>query len=302
MLMITPSAIRPHNRRPFLAFLMPVLGVLSTLSAADIASFTNRKAPADGSGDVHRLKVGTGERTDFTSSVGSLTWKVEDYPSGANSSTSTGASFSWQAPFIINAGADDTAYPSVRQVMVSATRGSTGSSGYASMSWVFNIYPPTSETFILLSYEKGYGATTLTGYYIGAGFKALVLINPQDVSFAECEVRENTCPATNVTGSYFNSLGAHAVGTWLIVDPPNANLTDLARINPPGGYYQIPSLLPAAAGNLDWNIPSNYRLVGSASYETWCHHVHNFTKPTGPVMTTSKGGLSSTRDASKGGK
>jgi hypothetical protein len=277
-----------------------------SIHASDaIASYVNRfDTTANGVTNNKRLIIGVGEWIDCTSNVGSITWEVSRYPSGAEYSTSTGPLFSWRAPLITHGSNSDLNYPSSVEYKISASRdGTSTGSGYAIESWVFKVYPPRINV-----YTRGaswtYPETTTSAGYIGVGFDATFQIQPTDVSFRGCRFREDACPAVNVTGYFWDKAHNHPeTQSWIDI-PANSTLPDQIGIPPPGYYYNPRLRVVIPAGTWDWYIGMRYGLVGGTEteWETYCHQKQSTSKPTGISCTEEKGDAKLTRPVASGPK
>ncbi|MBU1862554.1 MAG: hypothetical protein KKH94_02685, partial [Candidatus Omnitrophica bacterium] len=162
--------------------------------------------------------------------------------------------------------------------------------GSADNTIVFTAVEPSGVT---MEQEPGTGIWHIYGT-ASAGFKGRPYITPNDVSFINIQVREQTCTGTG-TGfySYLNGI-VHPVGSWISVGvgtnakPSKVNGVDTIQSGSKGP--------PFSNGIFTWPIPWEFR-VGSSSAKEFTIVTHQQVADSTGKVTISKGGVSVSKNA-----
>jgi len=222
--------------------------------------------------DRTRKKLGVGEKATLTlqpSSLSSVAWSISG--SGTLSSTSGN-------PVTFTA-SDRASTPSI-----------TATCEGCSLTIDFTVVEPAG---VIFEQEAGTGIWHINGY-ASAGFKGRPYITPNDVSFVNIEVREQSCVGTG-TGYYSELNGlVHPVGSWGSVStgttekPNKFDLVDKVE----SGI----GASPFSDGTFTWLIPWEFR-VGSGNAKVFTTVPQQQDTDSAGKVTISKGGISVNKNA-----
>lgn len=279
-----------------LAFLF--LAVVSACVADDnIITHLTRVGSAEDSNNRTRTSVGAGEWVDFKSVVGDMEWKWRPIDSPDSTNAGAGRTFAWQAPMISGA----TRPLGFRQYYIEGSQNS--SSGLSSQTFVFTVYPPSGVSYP----KKAEDVWVYPDANAGAGYNSNIIVLPTSVSFDECQIMEDECPAINVTGYFVELAGKHpASPDWLGLNQYNRFPVDQIGVKPPGFLPKTKfpkgddvDTNPFGDGTWDWSIPQRYRVVGSGTSAVYCEISQTAIIDERGVMTVGKGDTNHTRIPSK---
>ena len=147
---------------------------------------------------------------------------------------------------------------------------------------------------IIMEQEVGTGVWHINGT-ASVGFKGRPYVTPNDVSFINIEVREQTCTGTG-TGfySYLNGI-IHSLGNWVSVG--SGTTTEPSKVNGVDTIQSGSKGPPFSDGTFTWPIPWEFR-VGTGTTKVFTTVTHQQIADSTGKVTISKGGISVSKNAS----
>lgn len=223
---------RPANPASSAGAVAPCPCTNATVSSQTVATVPSNRA---------RTRLGVGESTNLTYSLGAATWTMSlPEPEGGRLSSTSGATITYTAP--------DRA--------VSVTITATG--GGCTKTIPLTIVEPSS-----IRMERRPG--TLGNHTINrasVGFIADIYVLPADVSFEHCSYLESEVDAvgTGCFQQYYanNSVGHHPNTSPIPIGPPVSD-TSGSKVN---GFDKIAASASSCDGGWSWSIPWSFRVGG----------------------------------------